>query len=188
MLEDKMKIVGVCGSPRRGNTEWMLRTFMAEAADCGAEVELLLLRRMKVRMCLGCLTWEEGGKNRKGVCQIKDDMTEVYPKLLAADAIVLATPGYFEMLSGLLKNFLDRTTPVWPRLEGKKMAGLAVAEEGVGQAIGNFKTYASLCKMPWAGSVTTLAKTPGEAARNKGLERRLRKLARNLVHSRAPAE
>ena len=181
-----MKIVGICGSPRRGNTEWMLNRLLAAAAQNGADVETLLLRKMDVRMCRGCLTCEEGGKDRKGDCKIKDDMTEVYPKLLAADALVLATPGYFEMLSGLLKNFLDRTCPVWPRLEDKRIAGLAVAEEGIGQCIRNFKTYASLCKMQWVGSVTTLAKTPGEVARHKDIERRLTRLANKLTLNTGP--
>jgi multimeric flavodoxin WrbA len=179
-----MKIVGVSGSPRKGNTEWMLSRLMETCARNGAEAEMLLLRRMDVRTCLGCLKCEEGGRKRKGICKIKDDMTAVYPKLLAADAIVLATPGYFEMLSGLLKNFLDRTCPIWPRLEGKKMAGLAVAEEGIGQTIHNLKTYASLCKMDWVGSVSVLAKTAGEAALNKSLEPRLQRLARKLVPDR----
>jgi multimeric flavodoxin WrbA len=178
-----MKIIGICGSPRRGNTEWMLGRVMETAKKSGAEVETLLLRKMDVRTCRGCLACEEGGRERKGICKIKDDMTGVYPKLLEADAFVLATPGYFEMLSGLLKNFLDRTCPVWPRLEGKRIAGLAVAEEGVGQAIQNFKTYAALCKMRWVGSTTTLAKNPGDAAKNKGLERRLKRLARKLALS-----
>jgi multimeric flavodoxin WrbA len=176
-----MKIVGVCGSPRKGNTEWMLSKLLETAAKSGADTELLLLRKMNVRTCRGCLTCDEGGKERKGVCIIKDDMTGVYPKLVAADVIVLATPVYFEMLSGLLKNFLDRTCPVWPKLEGKKIAGLAVAEGGIGQAVQNLKTYASLCKMGWAGSVTALAKTPGEAARDKGLEQRLKRLAIKLA-------
>jgi multimeric flavodoxin WrbA len=176
-----MKIIGVCGSPRRGNTEWMLRTLLGAAERGGAEVELLLLRKMDVRTCRGCLACEEGGKERKGICKIKDDMNAVYPKLLAADAFVLATPGYMEMLSGLLKNFLDRTCAVWPRLEDKKIAGLAVAEESVGQSIQNIKTYASLLKMRWTGSVTTLAKNPGDAARNKNLKRRLERLAGKLM-------
>jgi len=176
-----MKIIGVSGSPRKGNTEWMLRTLMEEAAAGGAEVELLLLRKMDIRMCLGCLACEEGGSQRKGICKIKDDMADVLPKLLAADAIVLATPGYFEMLSGLLKNFLDRTCAIWPRLEGKKAAGLAVAEEGVGQAINNLKTYADLCRMDWIGSVSALAKTPGEAAGNKDVRRQLEELAKKLL-------
>ncbi len=178
-----MKIIGISGSPRKGNTEWMLRKLLETAAQNGAEVELLLLRKMDVRMCRGCLACEEGGKERKGICKIKDDMAEVYPKLLAADTIVLATPAYFEMLSGLLKNFLDRTCPIWPSLEGKGMAGLAVAEEGIGQAIQNLRTYASLCKMRWLGSVTALAKTPGEVAKDKSLEPRLKRLARKLVLS-----
>ncbi len=176
-----MKIIGVCGSPRKGNTEWMLTTFMEFAAQSGAEVETLLLRKMDVRQCHGCLACEKGGKERKGTCVSKDDMTNVYPKLVAADAIVLASPGYFSLISGLLKSFLDRTTPVWPHLEGKKIAGLAVAEEGIGQTIGNLKTYGALCKMRWIGSVSVLAKNPGDAAQNNTLEARLRRLARKIV-------
>ena len=41
--------------------------------------------------------------------EITRAVAQANPKLLEADAIVLATPGYFEMLSGRLKNFLDRT-------------------------------------------------------------------------------
>lgn len=176
-----MKVIGVSGSPRKGNTEWMVGKLLEYASRDGAEVELLLLRSMDVRTCRGCMVCAAGGKERKGICVIDDDMTEVYPKLLGADAIVLATPTYFEMLSGLLKNFLDRTCPIWPKLEGKKLAGLAVAEEGIGQAIQNIKTYSSLCEMDWVGSVTALAQKPGEAARDRRLDRRLGRLAQKLV-------
>jgi multimeric flavodoxin WrbA len=177
----RMKIIGVCGSPRRGNTEWMLRMLLEETAALGAEVELLLPRQMDVRLCRGCLICEKGGRQRAGVCQQKDDMAAVYPKLLAANVIVLASPGYFEMLSGLLKNFLDRTCPIWPGLEGKKIAGLAVAEEGTGQTMKNLKTYAAVCEMHWIGGVTALAKAPGDTARNLQLGRRLRRLAKRIA-------
>ena len=176
-----MKIVGVCGSPRRGNTEWMLRKLCEALQQEGADVQMLFLRRMDVKMCRGCLACEKGGRERKGDCKIKDDMAAVYPALIAADAIVLASPGYMEMLSGLLKNFLDRTCAVWPRLEGKRIAGLAVAEEGIGQTIQNFKTYASLCKMRWVGGVSILAKNPGDAAKIQGLEGRLKRLAHKII-------
>lgn len=176
-----MKIIGVCGSPRRGNSERMLNQVMQEAARRGAEAESLLLRKMNVQMCQGCLACEQGGDQRPGVCKIKDDMNDVYPKLLASDAIVLATPTYFEMVSGLLKNFLDRTCPIWPSLEGKKIAGLAVAEEGIGQTIQNLKVYAALCKMQWVGSVTVLAKGPDDVVRIEGLEGRLKRLAGKVV-------
>jgi multimeric flavodoxin WrbA len=183
MIKSTMKIVGICGSPRKGNSEWMLAKLCDELSRLGADVEMLLLRKMDVKMCRGCLTCEKGGKERKGDCVIKDDMASVYPKLIAADAIILATPGYMEMLSGLLKNFLDRTCAVWPRLEGKRLAGLAVAEEGIGQTMQNLKGYARLCKMQWMGSVAVLAKNPTDAARIPGLGRRLKRLARRIISS-----
>jgi multimeric flavodoxin WrbA len=176
-----MKILGICGSPRKGNSEWMLSKVMESAGQNGAEVETLLLRRLDIQQCRGCLACEvrEEGQGR---CRIKDDMAEINRKAVAADVIVMATPAYFELLSGLLKNFIDRTCPIWPRLAGKRMAGLAVAEEGTGQAIHNLRTYASLCKMQWIGSVSTLAKTPGEAAKKPGLEARLRRLGLRLTN------
>ena len=51
-----MKTIGISGSPRKGNTEWMLRTLMEEAANNRAEAEVLLLRKMDIHMCRGCLT------------------------------------------------------------------------------------------------------------------------------------
>jgi multimeric flavodoxin WrbA len=87
----------------------------------------------------------------------------------------------FEMISGLLKNFIDRTCPIWTKMKGKPMAGLAVAEEGIGQAIQNLKTYASVCSMNWVGNVTALAKTPGEVAQDKAVEQRLKRLAKKLI-------
>jgi len=177
----KLKILAICGSPRKGNTEWMLRKLLEHAKGLGAETELVLLRRLKIKGCNGCLKCEGGGKEREGVCTIKDDMEDILPKLLQADVIVLGTPVYFEMLSGLLKSFIDRTCPIWPRLEGKSCAGVAVAEKGIGKAVDNLKTYSSLCRMRWLGQVTALAKTPRQASRDRAVARRLQRLARKLV-------
>lgn len=176
-----MKIVGISGSPRKGNTEWMLRRLLAGAARNGAETELILLRKQNIKTCYGCLSCEAGGIERPGVCRIADDMTGLYPRLLAADALVIGTPGYFDMLSGLLKNFMDRTCPIWPKLAGKPVVGMAVAEEGVGKAVSNIKTYVDICKMRWVGSVSGLAKGPGEIALNQGVKKRLDRLAVKLV-------
>ena len=176
-----MKVLAICGSHRKGNTEWMLKKLLERVEENGAEVELILLRKANIKMCLGCLKCEEGGKDRKGICKLKDDMNAIYPKLLEADCLVFGSPAYFDMISGLLKNFLDRTCTIWPQLEGKPVAGVAVAEEGIGQAIQNMKTYASLCGMPWVGSVTGLAKNPGDIAQHKGVTRRLLKLADKIT-------
>ena len=176
-----MKVIGICGSPRKGNTEWMLRKLLEGVAKVGAETELILLREKNIKGCDGCLSCEAGGKQRKGICTIHDDMQEIYPKLMEADGLALGTPVYFEMLSGLLKNFIDRTCPIWPRLEGKPVIGIAVAEEGIGTAVENLRTYSSVCGMRWVGHVTALAKTPEQVSRYRDVERHLEQLGRELI-------
>ncbi len=175
-----MNLISVCGSPRNGNTEWMLKHLHNLAGTNGIETGLILLRKLDIKTCNGCLTCEKGGKNRIGTCSIKDDMQSIYPKLLSADLIVFGTPVYFEMLSGLLKNFIDRTCPIWPRLEGKYFAGIAVAEENIGSAIDNLKTYASVCGMTWAGCVTALAKNPRQVVNSKTIPAELERLLVDL--------
>ena len=176
-----MKIVGICGSPRKGNTEWMLRKLLDIAAQSGAETELILLRKKNIKSCNGCLTCEAGGKGRKGVCTIQDDMQGIYPILLKAECLVFGTPVYFDMLSGQLKNFIDRTCPIWPSMEGKLFAGIAVAEEGVGKTIENLETYCSICGMHWGGYVIALAKKAGQVSEDTKVEKNLQQLARKLI-------
>jgi len=176
-----MKVVGICGSPRKGNTEWMMKKLLEAVAKGSIETELILLRDEKIKGCKGCLKCEAGGKERDGHCKVGDDMGSINVKLLKADALVFGTPVYFEMLSGLLKNFMDRTCPIWPKLEGKYAAGIAVAEEGIGKAIDNLKTYSSVCGMQWVGQVTALAKTKGQVAEDKDVPERIDQLAKSLV-------
>jgi multimeric flavodoxin WrbA len=176
-----MKVVGICGSPRKGNSEWMLRKLLDEAARAGADTELILLREKDIKGCDGCLACEAGGAARKGICRIQDDMQQIYPRLLEADALAFATPVYFEMLSGLLKNFMDRTCPIWPKLKLKPVVGVAVAEEGIGKAIDNLRTYSSVCGMRWVGYATALARSPKQVSKDKRVARRLERLSRKLV-------
>ena len=178
-----MKLLGICGSPRKGNTEWMLRKFLEAAAKAGAETEIILLKDKDIKGCSGCLSCEAGGKERKGVCKIRDDMQEILPKLIEADGMALGTPVYFEMVSGLLKNFMDRTCPIWPKLEKKPIVGIAVAEAGIGKAVENIKTYASVCNMRWVGEVTALARDPRQVSKEKDIEPKLKKLAEKLIRS-----
>lgn len=172
-----MKILTIGGSPRKGNSEWMLKQIEKYLSEKGAQIDSLLLRKMDIRRCAGCLKCED----RQGLCRLQDDMNDLYPRLITADAIVMASPVYFEMISGLLKNFIDRTCPVWTQLKGKPLAGLLVAEEGIGQSARNLQQYARVCQMEWVGSVTTLAKIPGEAARNPGLDLKLKRMAGHII-------
>lgn len=101
-----MKILAINGSHRRGkNTAAMLNIVLEEAAREGAETELLELVDYNIKPCLSC--------NRclkKDECTISDDdMVKIAKKMLAADGIVLGSPVYFSNVTGLMKNFMDRT-------------------------------------------------------------------------------
>ena len=176
-----MRVIGISGSPRKGNTEWMVQRVLEGARSAGAETEVVLLRKLDIQLCRGCLTCEVGRDRKPGVCVIKDDMAPLLAKMLGADAVVFGTPVYFSMLSALLKNFMDRTVPIWPLLEGKRAAGVAVAEDGVGKALENLRTYTDLCKMPWVGEISALATKPGEVASNEAVAVALADLGRRLV-------
>jgi len=178
-----VRVVGICGSPRKGNTEWMLRRLLEEVAGRGVETQLILLRQKQIELCDGCLGCEAGGTKRKGTCHVRDDMQQIYPILMEADGFALGTPVYFDMLSGLMKNFMDRTCPIWPYLRSKPVVGLAVAEAGIGQAIANLKAYAGICSMRWAGQATALAKLPRQVARDPEVELRLKRLAGRLARA-----
>ena len=98
----------------------------------GVEIETLLLRKMNIRRCTGCLACEEGGRGREGVCKLKDDMVDVYPKILAADTIILATPVYYYNVTAQMKGFSDRNYFIYKhgqKYQAETVGIIVVAEQ-----------------------------------------------------------
>ena len=99
------RILAVNGSPRAcGNTAFMLRTVLDICAHNGHETEFFQSGGRPVCGCLGCLAC---GQNI-GHCVQDDWINELYPKMIAADAILLGSPTYFGDLTPELKAVLDR--------------------------------------------------------------------------------
>jgi len=101
-----MNVIGIVGSPRRqGNTEILVQEALSAAKEAGAdEIEMILLADKDIHPCTGCdCCLETEG------CVIDDDMQDIYPKLLAADGIIIGAPVYFGGICGLAKLFIDRT-------------------------------------------------------------------------------
>ncbi len=119
-----MNIIGISGSPRNKNTNYMLRTVLDATKQ---EYELISLKDKNIKPCNAC-----GGCYRNYRCVIKDDMEEVYKKLLKADIIVLGSPTYFDNVTAIMKTFIDRCLPLYlsEKLKNKKVALVS---------IGNFK-------------------------------------------------
>jgi tRNA-Thr(GGU) m(6)t(6)A37 methyltransferase TsaA len=117
-----VKVLGISGSPRRkGNTELLLDEALAGAKSEGAEVEKLILNQLHITPCQGCGKCAETGE-----CAIQDDMVLVYPKLRAADCLILASPIYFSSLTAQTKAMIDRCQCLWA---AKYILGCPIANE-----------------------------------------------------------
>jgi len=100
-----MNILAFNGSPRRkGNTSLLLNEFLRGARQGNAHCEEIIAEETNLKYCKGCLRC-----NVLKRCSISgDDWGELSRKILAADAIVFASPVYFHHLTAPLKKILDR--------------------------------------------------------------------------------
>lgn len=131
-----MKVLGILGSPRKGgNTELLLEEALKGAEAEGAGVERLRLTDYNIIPCKECLACFKDGN-----CIILDDMAKIYPKLLEADIIILASPIFFYGVTAWAKGFIDRCQALWARKyqlkdpsygkEGRKRKGFFISVGG----------------------------------------------------------
>lgn len=114
-----MKILGIVGSPRRqSNTEILLDKALEGAREAGAEVEKVLVSKLKISPCLEIYACRKDGN-----CAIKDDMQSLYEKLLEADHIVFASPIFFYGVTSQSKAIIDRCQALWARRHVLGMGG-----------------------------------------------------------------
>ncbi len=69
----------------------------------------------------GCL--ECGGCDDTGECIVDDDMDSVYPQLLEADAIFIASPIFFYSVTSESKALIDRCQAMWCKRMLEKKTG-----------------------------------------------------------------
>ena len=145
-----MKVLGICCSPRRNaNTEVMLQAALDKAQEEGAEVELVTLAGKTISPCDACCSCLKTGK-----CHMKDDMQDIYPKLLEADGIIFGTPVYFWNVSAQAKALIDRTFAFYEKSELRnKAAGVVVTAQrsGVASVVATFNGFFTTQKMVMVG-------------------------------------
>lgn len=104
-----MKVLGILGSPRReGNTEILLDEALRGASDYGGLCEKVILRDLKITPCLEIYKCAEDG-----VCAIQDEMQELFPKIIQAERLLLASPIFFYSVPALAKAMIDRCQSLW---------------------------------------------------------------------------
>jgi multimeric flavodoxin WrbA len=106
-----MKVLSVLGSPRRGgNTEILLDEALRGASHYGGSCEKIVLRDLKITPCLEIYKCA-----KDGVCAIKDDMQDIFPKIVQAQRLIIASPIFFYSVSALTKAMIDRCQSLWAK-------------------------------------------------------------------------
>lgn len=109
------KVLAIDSSPinDKWNISILLNPFLEGMKEAGAEVELYYSRNLLIFPCCGNLNCTVG---TPGNCMAHDDMRWLRPKIGHADVLVLASPLYFNGLTGpagataSMKMLKDRLT------------------------------------------------------------------------------
>ena len=103
-----MKVIGICGSPKKNNSTTLfgLKKALHAVKQCGVETEALQLSHHTFSGCIDC------GKCREEyTCSLNDDFTTTILPALKDDNVkgmILASPVYFGGVSSQMKMFIDR--------------------------------------------------------------------------------
>lgn len=125
-----MKILGISGSPRKGSTtDQLVLEVLSGVEEC--DKEFISLSGKHIGGCIACL-----GCVDDNICKVEDDMAELRPKIVEADAYVIGGANYYSMLNGLAHAFLERFYQ-FRHQEGKALAGKLGIAAGVGGSNGD---------------------------------------------------
>lgn len=145
-----ISVLGLAGSPRlRGNTSLLLDRALEGAAAAGARVERVDLCRLRIAPCRACDRCAD-----TGICAVRDDYPQVLARLLAADAVALASPLYFLGVSAWAKAFIDRGQCLWARKHLLHQPLPPTADGRPRRAI--FLCAAGTPRAPFGGAVATV--------------------------------
>ncbi len=134
-----MKVLAINGSARKnGNTAQMIGYLFEELQREGIETEMIQLAGEHPHGCIACY---QCFKKKNGRCIVDIDcINSCIEKMLAADAIVLASPTYFADITAEMKALIDRTG-MTSRANGdmfKRKLGAAIVTRRRGGAIHAF--------------------------------------------------
>lgn len=182
------KILIFNGSPRKkGNTAVLIEECAKAIKKNDCEVEVFSLQNLSIAPCKFC-NWCI--KNNALSCIQKDDMIDLYPKLLESDGIILAGPIFWFTISAQMKLFIDRLYALHGKdgfaLTKKKIGSIlvygdsSVENSGVSNAIGTLNDLIRYMKSENVGIVHGTAYKIGDAAKNEGLMKEAYKLGETI--------
>jgi multimeric flavodoxin WrbA len=168
-------ILALISSPRKnGNSTILCEKIIEGARESGAKVTTINLNKTKIKACTAC---DKCHISDSSFCVLKDDMSKIYPKIIAADTIIYASPIYWFTISAQLKIFMDRCYalggPSGYALKGKKMAiALTYGDDdpfrsGAVNALRTLQDSFAFVGAELIGSVYATGLKPGDVLKNK---------------------
>jgi len=182
------RILVLLGSPRREGNSAILAGEIVKGAEAeGASVESLFVQDMNIEACRSCYACQQ--KDSKG-CAVDDDMQQIYPKLIEADAWVIATPVYWFTMSAQTKLWMDRCFALHTYGERPFDKKIAVAlaygdtdafNSGCVNALRTFQDCFNYVGAEIVGMVYGTALNAGDMNRNTELLKKAEALGRRLA-------
>ncbi|MCX7048616.1 MAG: flavodoxin family protein [Candidatus Sumerlaeota bacterium] len=160
-----MKIISIQGSPRKsGNTATVLGWAEEELSAKGHQIQRFNVAEMNIKGCVECFRCKSS--RLEDLCALKDDGQTILKQILAADAIILASPLFCWEFSSQIKPLIDRLFCMVTEysdeshvslIEGKRLSLLVTAagpiEENADLIIQAFRRLAGYLKTPIAGQL-----------------------------------
>lgn len=150
-----MKVLVLTGSAhKKGTTAMLAEQFIKGAEEAGHEVCRFDAAYKNVHPCIGC----EKCHNTETGCAFKDDMEELNPQLLEADAVVFISPIYYYAMNAQIKAVIDRFYANDKALHKNKKAILMVTmaddtEESAEGAVASFRGMTKYLNWEIAGII-----------------------------------
>ncbi len=103
-----MKILAIHGSPRKGNSELLLKEALNNIDSNLHEIKIINPSNLNISGCTSC-----DGCKHTGKCIIIDDMDEIYPLLKDSHRVIISSPIFFFSVPAQLKMLIDRCQCLW---------------------------------------------------------------------------
>jgi len=145
------KVIGFSGSPTKGGVMESAMTKVMEST--GHEYELIRLSKKQIEFCTGCVGCANTNK-----CVFRDDMDELLEKFMEADAVIFGGITRFNGVNAIMKNFMERFSPLFHRKMLSKGKPAAIVSSGLVTAHEAYKDMAEFVqnfRMDEVGSLET---------------------------------
>ena len=173
----EMKAIGILGSPHEdGNTAYLLEEILRVLGK-ELKTEMIFLKNYEIRPCEGCCFCEESHK-----CIIKDDMQKLYPKIMEASVIILASPSYMGGVTSRMRAFMERTWYLRKgQLENKIGTWIVVGRRRIGGAINEMNEYLDRLRVIKVPGCSGYAFRKGDILKDKEALKEARMLGERIL-------